>query len=1034
MSKALRVLIVYNGAADRTLVQTLLVRCSLAIGEVHYADGLKAAMGMMQGSQYDVILVNLEDNAAAHVVSAIQARSPDAAVILLTSVDDEQTAAAAIRSGAQDCLARGRIDPYFLSHAIRCALERKRMEQAIRTKEARLCNIIEHSTNIFYSHAPDHTFTYASPQVKELLGYAPDEFGMRWTDIITDNPVNERAVRLTEEAIRTGERQPPYEVEVCTKDGQKKWFEIHEAPVVVDGRTVSIVGAAADITSRKGVEEALHEVNSFRNTIITNAAEGLCVCHEVPDHPFSVFTIWNDRMTEITGYTLDEVNGLGLYQAVFPDPCVRARAMKRMARMRQGEDLVSEEWVITRADGQERTLLISTSILVSNHPPMHVLAVLQDITQRKELEKRVQDQLHLLQTLVDAMPNPVYYKDAQLRYLGCNKAFEKLLGATEAQIKGRTIHDIAPKDLADRYHAADMELLARPGFQTYEGSVAPADGTRRDVLFRKATFQNAEGNIGGIVGVVVDTTELARAEQALLVRDSALNSAISGIVLTDLEGRVTYTNSSCLRMWGFDHEHEVQGKPFVSLLCCEKEGSAAHQTTLDAGTWHGELAAQKKDGSEFIVQVSANLVRDKQGKPVCLMASLVDITESRRLHDILDRKQKNLEAIFDAAPLGMLLVNEQRRVVRANDTIRQISGKGYREILNQHPCRALACARAARELEVHDHRPACETCSLQKLMEATFGSGSPVHGAETQPVWSRNGEEIRPWFSISLEPVSIDGDRHVLIALHDVTHRKEAEEKLHETMEMKSQFVSTVSHELRTPLTAMKEAVTIVADGIAGKLNKDQTHFLDIARRNIERLGRLIDDVLDFQKLSAGKMQFHMQSNRIDKTIDEACSTMQPHVRQKQLHLSVDVESGLPSIVYDHDRMIQVLTNLLSNAIKFTPEGGRIVLSARRQGESLAMSVSDTGMGIPQEALPRIFTQFYRVHRPGKEIKGTGLGLAIVNKIVTSHGGRIDVESEMNKGTTFTVLLPLTSRQPSEDISKQADTCLESTLTGGTRA
>ncbi len=1032
MSRALRVLIIYNSAADRTQVQTLLVRSSLVIDEVRYAEGLKAAVEMLQKSPYDVILVNLADGPAADPVSIIQVQSPDAAVILLTSADDEQAAAAAIRNGAQDCLVRGRIDPYSLSHAIRCALERKRIEQGIRTSEARLRNIIEHSTNLFYSHSPDHTFTYASPQVKELLGYGPDEFGMRWTDIVTDNPVNEKAVQLTEDAIRTGQPQPAYEVEVLTKDGRKKWFEIHEAPVVVDGHTVSIVGAAADVTSRKQAEETLHEVSAFRNTIITNAAEGLCVSHEVPDHPFILFTVWNDRMTEITGYTMDEINSLGWYQAVFPDACVRARAMERMARMRQGEDLVSEEWVITRADGQERTVLFSTSTLVSNHPQMHVLAVMQDITQRKVLEKRVQDQLHLLQTLMDAIPYPVYYKDSQFRYLGCNRAFAKLVGATKAQIVGRTIHDVAPKDLADRYDAADRELLARPGLQTYEGSVASADGARRDAIFHKTTFQNSEGGIGGIVGVVIDTTELARAEQALWVKDSALNSAISGVVLTDLEGKVTYANPACLRMWGFDHEHEVLGRPLLSLLRSEEEGSTARRSVLETGAWYGELAARRKDGIEFTVQVSASRVSDKQGKPICLMASLVDVTESRRLRDILDRKQRNLEAIFDAAPLGMLLVNEQRRVVRANDTIRQISGKGYREVLNQHPCQALACAHASAERQVHEHRPACETCSLRNLMEAAFESGSPVHGAETQPALNRSTGEARPWFAISLEPISIDGHKHVLVALHDITGRKEADEQLRQTTEMKSQFISTVSHELRTPLAAMKEAVIIVADGIAGRLNKDQTRFLDIARRNIERLGRLIDEVLDFQKLSAGKMQFHMQSNHIDQTIDEACSTMQPQVQQKQLHLSVDVECGLPAILYDHDRMIQVLTNLLSNAVKFTPEGGRIVLSARRQGESLAIRVSDTGMGIPPEALPKVFTQFYRVHRPGKEIKGTGLGLAIVNKIIIGHGGRIDVESELNKGTTFTVLLPLTAMPPAEN-TPQADACLENTLTGGTR-
>ncbi len=700
-------------------------------------------------------------------------------------------------------------------------------------------------------------------------------------------------------------------------------------------------------------------------------------------------------------------------------------------RWQQGEDVpYIFEHDIVRKDGAIRRLQLSVSPATIGDK-LCMQSAFIDVTERKQLEDHVQNQLHLLQTLMDAIPYPVYYKDAQLRYLGCNSAFEKLFRASRERIVGQTVYALAPKDLADRYQAADRELLAHPGFQAYEGFIESAHGARHRVFFRKSTFQDADGGVGGIVGVVVDTTDLARAEEALLVKDSALNSATNGIVLTDLEGRLTYANPSCLSMWGCHHEQEILGMPFASLLRSTEEGQAALRTTLTAGTWRGDLTGQKKDGGEFVMQVSASLVRDKNDKPVALMASLVDVTESNRIHEIIDRKQKNLEAIFDAAPLGLLLLNEQHRVVRANDTIRQISGREYREILNQHPCRVLACVQASPDLQNAGRHPLCETCSLQKLVATAFENGSAIHGAETQPVLTCDGGETRPWYSVNIEPVSVDGGRHVLVALHDITHRKEAEEKLRETMEMKSQFVSTVSHELRTPLTAMREALAIVGDGIAGKLNQDQTRFLDMARRNIERLGRLIDDVLDFQKLSAGKMQFHMESHAIHRTIDEAVGTMRPQVQQKQLQFSVDVAPDLPTVVYDHDRMIQVLTNLLSNAIKFTPEGGRIVLSAQSRGESLAISVSDTGMGIPPESLPRIFTQFYRVHRPGKEIKGTGLGLAIVNRIVTAHGGRIEVESELNKGTTFTVLLPLAPAQSSKELSRQADACPENVPHGG---
>ena len=199
----------------------------------------------------------------------------------------------------------------------------------------------------------------------------------------------------------------------------------------------------------------------------------------------------------------------------------------------------------------------------------------------------------------------------------------------------------------------------------------------------------------------------------------------------------------------------------------------------------------------------------------------------------------------------------------------------------------------------------------------------------------------------------------------------------------------------------------------------------------VRRLARLIDDVLDFQKLNAGKMKFDMRENRVGATVEEAYATMQPQAAKSDVELTLDLETDLPPIVCDRDRIIQALTNLISNAVKFTPPGGRIVISAHRRAEHLVLQVSDTGLGIPKEDLPKIFDRFYRVQRPGQEIKGTGLGLAIVSRIVVAHGGRIEVESEPGQGTTFTVLLPQASGQTADGLNRPADERIERTLTGG---
>jgi signal transduction histidine kinase len=148
--------------------------------------------------------------------------------------------------------------------------------------------------------------------------------------------------------------------------------------------------------------------------------------------------------------------------------------------------------------------------------------------------------------------------------------------------------------------------------------------------------------------------------------------------------------------------------------------------------------------------------------------------------------------------------------------------------------------------------------------------------------------------------------------------------------------------------------------------------------------------------------------------------------KQKGLNFTVELDGCLSRAWFDSDKIIQLLTNLIGNATKFTPQGGSVTVSILRQGEELVMRVRDTGMGIPKESLPKIFERFYRVPRPGKEIQGTGLGLSIVRKIVDLHRGRIEAESELDKGTTFTVFLPLDAQAQRETLPRKADETVES--------
>lgn len=230
--------------------------------------------------------------------------------------------------------------------------------------------------------------------------------------------------------------------------------------------------------------------------------------------------------------------------------------------------------------------------------------------------------------------------------------------------------------------------------------------------------------------------------------------------------------------------------------------------------------------------------------------------------------------------------------------------------------------------------------------------------------------------------------------------------------DLKNEFVSTVSHELRTPLAIIREATSQVLDQTLGKINTKQKRFLAISLDGIDRLGRIVDDLLDISKIEAGKLTLRRELTDIVKLAKEVQSNFLNQARGKGLELKLRCSSDRVEMYIDRDRITQVFTNLLSNALKFTDQGSIEMIISENE-HVVECCVLDTGKGISQEDLPRVFSKFEQFNRefgPGE--KGTGLGLAISKGIVETHQGQIRVESALSKGAQFIFTLPkVTSRQ-----------------------
>ncbi len=246
----------------------------------------------------------------------------------------------------------------------------------------------------------------------------------------------------------------------------------------------------------------------------------------------------------------------------------------------------------------------------------------------------------------------------------------------------------------------------------------------------------------------------------------------------------------------------------------------------------------------------------------------------------------------------------------------------------------------------------------------------------------------------------------------DVTGRREAHQAMVEASRVKTEFASMVSHELRTPLTAIKEGVDIVLDGTMGVLNSDQVDCLKTAKRNIDRLTRLIHDVLDYQKLDADRMEFRIVPHDLGHLLENVAATFLGVASRRRLTIDCEFDAALPIVAFDRDKVEQVLGNLCSNAIKFT-EAGAITLRAVALTGEVEISVSDQGPGIGPEDQVKLFQSFSQLAQGSDgSHDGTGLGLAISRKIVEGHGGRIGVRSELGHGAIFFFTLPLGDRGP----------------------
>jgi PAS domain S-box-containing protein len=498
-----------------------------------------------------------------------------------------------------------------------------------------------------------------------------------------------------------------------------------------------------------------------------------------------------------------------------------------------------------------------------------------------------------------------------------------------------------------------------------------------------------------------EVTKREHAEEALQASEANLRKVIlsspDGIVIVDKDGITQFTNPAVESFFGCKEEDLLGGLFGLPLM----KGEAI------------EVDIVRRDQEPGIAEM--RVVETEWNGQSAYLVLLSDITERKHAREQIVHAAREWRTTFDSITDMISIHDKDCKITRVNMALADALNTTPKELIGKMCYEIFHGTQKPGSNCPHLH-------TFETKEPATLEFFSPrlgIHlGESTSPIFDDNG--------------AVTGTVHIA---KDITKRKQAEDKLKRANErlkeynwLKDELLSTASHELRTPLSVIMGAIRLVLDEIPGKIVVEQREILSMARDNAQRLSRIINSLLNVSTMESGGLNLQTSVVDISKLIKDTVSDYKSVALEKGICLDCEVPQETVNIRLDPDRAVEILTNLISNSLKFTPEGGWVKVICTKQNEEILVSVRDSGVGIAQEDIPRLFdkfTQFGREAGPGE--KGTGLGLAIVKKLVEMHNGRIEVESEMDKGTTVNISLPFMVGLEAEDISEETDELLEST-------
>lgn len=854
---------------------------------------------------------------------------------------------------------------------------------------------------------------YLNKIAEEITGWSADEaIGKEFSTLfyvfntITNEKLKDHIAFVIENGIST---RLDENSAILSKKNTQRYISASFAPIKdKNGIMVGVVVVFQDITRLKNLElESLNQELNIKN-IFNNAPVGLITINEgriIEQINKEAMFLIDKNIDDIIGKRFgDSFRCIGskVQSCGSGDNCVLCKinqAIELSFEFGRSTHNIEFNMLLNREIRKEYWFRASVTPIESNGKTYSVIT-LMNITERKNQEIDTAKSRDYCNNILDQIPSLVWKTDKGLQCNYVNKSWTEFTGTTLEQASGYSwANVIHPEDL-DTY----VKIRAEAGNKIepfhLEVRFRRYDGEYRWCLVTGTPYYDLDGQYSGYIGSIYDITERKNAEEELKRYRILSKHAREIMLFIDMEGNIIEANKAAVNAYGYTYEELCSTN--IRSIRSDWGYTQEQMRQADQKGIFFEATHRRKDGSTFQVEVSSQGTT-MDGRRI-LLSLVRDITERKKAERKILESQAKYRSLFMNMHSGYayynVVYNRNRKTidlkfVEVNEAFEKYFNISKKKLIGKNLCEVFPSGSKVliENISLHAHQ---------------LSRGECVHIPEFY------SSTYNKWLSIAIYSPK---ENNVVTIVTDITHLKLSENKLIAAKEAaeaankaKSEFLANMSHEIRTPINGMVGMLDLT---LLTELNEEQKDNLVTAKNCANSLLKIINDVLDFSKMEAGKLSIENVNFNLKELIEEIVKTHSKRIEMKGLELNYSFSSNIPQfLIGDPNRLRQILNNLISNAMKFT-ERGDIALKVKNirnvdDEVELRFSVSDTGIGIAQEDIENIFQSFNQIDSSfTKKFGGTGLGLAISKQLVEMMGGRIGVESELGKGSTFYFILNL---------------------------